>query len=81
MVTTHIRKWGNSLAVRFPHSLLAQLDLHADGEVEIRVEDGRLILLPVEQPEAALEALLAKITPENRHGETSFGLAVGREEW
>jgi antitoxin component of MazEF toxin-antitoxin module len=36
------------------------------------------------EPELTLEALVARITPENRHGETGWGRPVGREvleEW
>ncbi len=51
MVITHIKKWGNSLAIRFPQSLLAQLNLKEDGEVEIKIEEGRLILSPVRKAE------------------------------
>ena len=81
MTTTHIRKWGNSLGIRLPQSLLAQLNLQENGEVEISVEDGRLLVLPVKKPAQTLDELLARITPENRHGEVAFGKPAGKEEW
>jgi len=31
--------------------------------------------------EYSLEELVAGITPENRHGETDWGQALGRESW
>ena len=80
MITTHIKKWGNSLAVRFPQSLLAQLNLQADAEVEIQIEEGRLILSPVKKPSYTLDELLAQITPENLQDEIDFGKPVGKEE-
>ena len=80
MITTHIKKWGNSLAVRFPQSLLAQLNLQADAEVEIRIEEGRLTLSPVKKPSYTLDELLAQITPENLQDEIDFGKPVGKEE-
>lgn len=44
---TTVRKWGNSLGVRFP-SLLANDAKLADGtEVELTVRDGELVLVPV----------------------------------
>ncbi len=79
MITTHIRKWGNSLAIRFPQSLLAQLNLQADGIVEISLVEGRLILTPINKPKYTLDELLAQITPENRHDEIDFGNPVGKE--
>ena len=81
MVTTHIKKWGNSLAVRFPQSLLAQLNLKEDGEVEISIDEGRLILSPVRKPKYTLDELLAQVTPDSLHGEVDFGAPRGKEEW
>jgi antitoxin MazE len=81
MVTTHIKKWGNSLAIRFPQSLLAQLNLKEDGEVEIKIEEGRLILSPVKKRKYTLDELLAQVTPESLHDEIDFGAPSGKEEW
>ncbi len=80
MITTHIRKWGNSLAIRFPQSILAQLNLQADGEVEINVVEGRLIISPV-KTKYSLDELLAQITPENQQNEIDFGQSTGNEVW
>lgn len=81
MTTTYVRKWGNSLAIRIPQSLLAQLNLQADGQVEIRLEEGRLILSPVKKPGYTLDELLAQITPESLHAEIDTGNAIGKEVW
>ncbi len=81
MTITKIKQWGNSLGVRIPQALLEQLNLRADAEVEIRVEEGRLILSPVEGPRFTLEELLAQITPESLHEEIDFGGPVGKEAW
>jgi antitoxin MazE len=81
MITTHIRKWGNSLAIRFPQSILAQLNLQADAEVEMSVDEGRLILSPVRKPKYTLDELLAQITPESMQDEIDFGKPVGKEMW
>ena len=81
MITTYIRKWGNSLAIRLPQSLLAQLNLQIDGEVEISLEEGRLILSPVKKPGYTLDELLAQITLENLHDEIDFGKPIGKEVW
>ena len=81
MTTTYIRKWGNSLAIRLPQSLLAQLNLQVDGEVEIRLEEGRLILSPVKKPGYTLDELLAQINPESLHDEIDFGKPIGKEVW
>ena len=79
MIIAQIKKWGNSLAVRFPQSLLAQLNLQEDGEVEISIEEGRLILSPVKKPKYTLDELLAQITSQKLHDEMDFGKPVGKE--
>jgi antitoxin MazE len=81
MITTRIRKWGNSLAVRFPMSVLSQINLQENGEVEIKVEDNKLILSPVKKTKYQLKDLLSQITPENRQEEIDFGKPVGKEVW
>lgn len=36
-----VAKWGNSLAVRIPASVVEALELKEGDEIEIRIEDGR----------------------------------------
>ena len=36
-----VSKWGNSLAVRLPATVVAALDLKAGDEIELRVADAR----------------------------------------
>lgn len=75
----HIRKWGNSAAVRLPASALAAAGIAVDDPVEVREEDGRIVIERVRKQEVTLEWLIAGITPENRHEEIDFGPPVGRE--
>jgi antitoxin MazE len=77
---TQVGKWGNSFAVRIPGTFAKELEL-ADGmEVELtRVDDG--LLLTPRKRGYTLEELLERITPENIHGETDWGSAVGKESW
>jgi antitoxin MazE len=49
-----------------------------DQAVDVRVEQGRVIIEPV-KPAYAIQDLIAGITVENRHGEQDFGIAEGRE--
>lgn len=57
-----ISKWGNSAAVRVPAGALADSGLHIGQVLNIRAEAGRLVLEPASE---SLEALLARMTPEN----------------
>jgi antitoxin MazE len=72
MIIAHIRKWGNSLAIRLPKTLLALLDLREGSQVEISIDRDRLILSPVKKPKYTLEELLSQITPESLHDEIDF---------
>ena len=71
-------KWGNSAAVRVPAPALRDAGLQVGQSLELRVEDGRLVLEPAAE---SLDALLAKVTPENRHGLDLEGPSVGAETW
>jgi antitoxin MazE len=73
-------KWGNSQAVRIPKSILEQTNLREGEELEIRVENGQIWLDPLKY-RPTLEALVERITPENRHGEQDWGKPVGNEVW
>jgi antitoxin MazE len=80
-MTASIRKWGNSAAVRLPASALAAAGLKADDEVTVRGEDGRIVIEPVRRKSYDLQELIAGISPENRHEETDWGSARGKEFW
>ena len=48
-----VRKLGNSAGVIIPKSLLTELRLSAGDTVDMRLEDGRLILVRVEPSKRA----------------------------
>lgn len=80
-MTSHIRRWGNSDALRFPANALAAVGLKTNDPVEVRVVEGKLVVEKTE-PKArpvTLDWLLEGVTPENLHGEIDFGAPVGRE--
>lgn len=78
---TSIQKWGNSLAVRIPKALAAEVHIEQDSLVEVLLVEGKLIVEPVAQSSWTLEKLLAKVTEQNLHGEVDTGPATGREAW
>ncbi len=79
-MNTQIGKWGNSLAVRIPGTYAKDLDLKEGMVVEVSLRDGALVLRP-RRAQYTLQELVERITPENLHGETDWGEAVGRESW
>lgn len=78
MTVQLVKKWGNSPAVRLPAAVMEAAHLALDQAVEVRAENGRVIIEPA-SPVYSLDDLLAGITPKNRHTEQDFGLPQGRE--
>lgn len=76
-----VQKWGNSLALRIPSSVAKDIQLRPGSEVEVAVEDGKMIVKPAKKRKPALAHLLKGITKDNRHSEQDWGGPVGREIW
>jgi len=72
-----VSKWGNSLGIRIPRGVAEDAQIAEGSTVDVRVENGRIIAEPIETE--SLEALLAKVTPQNRHGEHFNDAPRGRE--
>lgn len=76
-----VKKWGNSASVRIPASVMAAAALKVDQAVEVREEDGRVIIEPVTAPSYKLDALLNEMSPDTFPDEVDFGGPVGNELW
>ncbi len=76
---TKIQKWGNSLALRIPKSFAEEIHVGPGSTVDLSINDGTLVVRPVDTPRYRLEDLLDQITAENLHEEISTGSPVGRE--
>jgi antitoxin MazE len=78
-----VQRWGNSLAVRIPASIAEDCALVEGASVEVRVEDGRVLLVPEAQGRRkyTLEELVSRISKRNRHASVASGRRVGREAW
>lgn len=75
-----VSRWGNSLAIRLPRGVVQDVHLCEGSEVDVTVEDGRVVLTPARAAET-LSTLLALVTDTNRHGEVDSGAPVGKEVW
>jgi antitoxin MazE len=78
---TRVQKWGNSLALRIPKSFANEVGLQKDTLVEIKLDNGHIIIAPLNDREILLDQLLAQITEENMHREVETGPVVGNEFW
>ena len=50
---------GNSHGIRIPKSVLEQMGLGGESEVELEVEDNRLIIQPAERPRVGWDQAFA----------------------
>lgn len=82
MPKAQLAKWGNSLAVRIPKAVAEEARLREGDSVVVEALDGRIEVRRGEKI-PTLEELVAKITPQDRHKETDWGPARGKEiiEW
>lgn len=76
-----VKKWGNSASIRIPSAVMAAASLHIDQQVDVREEDGRVVIEPIRAPVHDLGALLESMKPDTFHEEIDFGAPVGREIW
>jgi len=78
---TKIKKWGNSLALRIPKLFANNANLKINKTVEISIDEGSIIITPINEKEYSLEKLLKGISKNNLHGEIGTGAPVGKEIW
>ncbi len=76
-----VKKWGNSASVRIPAPVMAAARISLDQAVEVREEEGRIVIEPVREARYDLAALVDGITDDNRHDSADFGAPRGREAW
>jgi antitoxin MazE len=80
MMEAVLKKWGNSIAVRLPNTILKECELRENRRIEITIENGKIVLTPVKKrPRYDLAGLVARITEDNRHEVVDVGPPVGRE--
>jgi antitoxin MazE len=76
-----VEKWGDSASVRIPAAVMQAARLEIDQTVDVREEEGRIVIEPVRGEDEDLASLVARITPENLHEPVDFGRPVGKEAW
>jgi antitoxin MazE len=76
-----IKHWGNNLGVRLPAAVAREAHLQADQRVRVTVEEGRVVITPVQDAPLTLEQRLARFDPSRHGGEVMVTDAVGAERW
>lgn len=81
-VVLDIKYWGNNLGVRLPATIARAARLRADQRVSIAVEDGRVVVTPMEDTPLTLEQRLARFDPQSHGGEAmAADERIGVERW
>ena len=78
---TKIQKWGNSLALRIPKSFALSVNIKQNELVDLSIEKGKIVIMPIAQKEYSLEELLEGVSENNLHSEFNTGAPTGKEIW
>jgi antitoxin MazE len=79
-IKVRLVKWGNSQAIRIPKPILDRVRIMEGDQLAVSVEGGTIALRKT-TPALTLEALVSKITDQNRHSEQDWGKSMGKEVW
>jgi len=79
IMRVNVKKWGNSASVRIPSAVMDAAQVRIDDTVDVRAEDGKIVIEIVRETDYDLDQLLDRITPENLHESIDFGGPVGKE--
>lgn len=81
-VVLDIKHWGNSLGVRLPAAIARAAHLRVDQRVSIAVEDGRVVVTPMDDAPLTIEQRLARFDPKSHGGEVmAVDERIGAERW
>lgn len=76
-----LKKWGNNLGVRLPAAVARAAHLHVDQRVRVVVEEGRVVITPLDDAPLTLEQRLALFDPARHGGEIMVTEPLGAEKW
>ena len=74
-----VKKWGNSASVRIPAAVMQAAKLSLNTPVDVREEDGRIVIVPDRAPLFTLDDLLRSVTAENIHQAIELEGPLGQE--
>jgi antitoxin MazE len=78
----NIKHWGNNLGVRLPAAVAREAHLHEDQQVRVTVEEGKVIISPIQGAPLTLKQRLERYKPEQHGGEVMQGTEkLGAEKW
>ena len=76
-----LQKWGNSVGIRIPNSLLKSLNLSINDKINLVEEDNKIIITKSKKSKIDLKELFEKYNGENLAKEFEWDDPVGKEIW
>ena len=80
-MVAQIKTWGYSQAIRIPKEILKEAHLSANDEIDIRTENGIIMISRVFRHKSLEERANEFDGKLNLDGEYDWGEPVGREVW
>lgn len=76
-----LQKWGNSVGIRIPHSILKELNLKINDWINIEKIDDRVIITKQITQKISLASRFKEYKGDNLAKEFSWDDAKGKEIW
>lgn len=76
-----LQRWGNSMGIRIPSSILKALNLKANDTLEIVEEDNKIIITVRKNKKISLSERFRKYNGNNEVTPYDWGEPVGKEIW
>lgn len=81
VIRTIVRPWGNSQGIRISREILSALGIQANDEVDMKLEQGRLIISKTVRRKTLEEYANAYGGKLGPYEEFEFGEGIGIERW
>ena len=76
-----LQKWGNSIGIRIPHSILKELNLRINDLINIEKVEDRVVITKQKQSKISLRERFAEYKGDNLSKDFSWDESRGKEIW
>ena len=76
-----LQKWGNSLGIRIPSTILKSLDLKSNDKINLDLDDDRIIITKSKKSKISLKERFNEDNGDDLAKEFNWDDARGREIW
>ena len=76
-----LQKWGNSVGIRIPSSILKSLNLSINDKIDLKEDGDRIIITKSKKERVSLEELFKNYNGENLAKDFKWDEPVGKEIW